>query len=161
MKKYYVSFRSYGLISVILPVIFILNGILVLTSENDYGGFMGKVKLYTNIMWVIMGLVFIVQAYRIFTKRVYLGINEQNIIYKFTRKGITFDYSDAEFYTAKQSGNSFVIRYKSLNNGKKKVIPLNMFNSDPTEFFKLLKMHSHKDIFIKKYGEELKLFEIE
>ena len=106
-----------------------------------------------------MGAVALIQVYRIYSKKVYFEINEQKMIYRFSRKSTIHEYSDTDFYTAKQSGSSIYIYYNSINNSKKRIIPLNIFKIDIDELLTLLSKYSKKDVFIKNYGEELKLFE--
>jgi hypothetical protein len=138
-----------------------VNSVLFFIGDSDYTIFIEKENLFSSIFWFVIGIIATYQVYRVQTKKIYLVLNETNIFSKlYNGKGTVFEFSDAEFYTAKQSHRGFVIHYKSLDDGKKKVIPLNMFNVDSKEFLKLLSKQSGKDVFIKEYGEEQKLFEI-
>ena len=157
MKRYYVCLK-YKLLFLVLPIAFLFNGILFTFKKPDSGGFFGTINQYSYILWYVIGLVFLFQLYRIYTKKVYLELNEKNIVYKFTGTGLTSDYNDAEFYTAKQVGGGYNLVYTSMKREKKVFIPLNMFEIEYTEFFSSLSSYSSKDVYIKRYGEELKLF---
>ncbi len=159
MKRYYISFKSYGLITSLLPILFIANGILYTINRPESNGFLGFVSQFVHIFWFAMGGIALVQVYRIYKKKVYFEINEQKMVYSFLRKSSIHEYSDADFYIAKQSGSSINIYYNSVKSSKKKIIPLNIFNIDSDELLTLLSKYSKKDVFIKNYGEELKLFE--
>ncbi len=159
MKRYYISFKSYGMITALLPILFIANGILYTINRTESNGFLGFVSQFVHIFWFAMGAIALVQVYRIYKKKVYFEINEQKMIYSFLRKSSIHEYSNADFYTAKQAGSSINIYYNSIKSGKKKVIPLNIFNIDSDEVLTLLSEYSNKEVFIKNYGEELRLFE--
>lgn len=161
MKRYFVSYKRYGIISTVLPLLFIFNGVLYTIKQPSSDGFLGAINQYAYILWFSMGAIALLQAYRIYSKKIYLEINETCIIHSFIGKGIVHNYTDVESYTVKQSGKTMNIFYKSIDTGKKKVIPLNIFEVDSNEFLVLLSKNSNKEIYVKRYGEELKLFEIE
>ena len=157
--RYYVSFKGYGFLVILLPILFITNGILFIIAKPDSDGFLGFMNQYIYIFWFISGAVGLIQVYRIYKRKVYFEINDQKMIYSFRRKSSVFEYNDAEFYTAKQSGSSLNINYKSLKSGKKKTISLKIFNIDLDEFLTLLNKYSKKNVFVKYYGEELRLID--
>ena len=159
MKRYYVSFKGYGFTTILLPILFITNGILFTIYRPESDGFLGFVNQFAHILWFVTGAIGFIQVYRIYKKKVYFEINEQKMIYSFLRKSSIHEYSNADFYTAKQAGSSINIYYNSIKSGKKKVIPLNIFNIDSDEVLTLLSEYSNKEVFIKNYGEELRLFE--
>lgn len=158
MKRYYVSFRRYGIVATALPVLFILNGILFINDAPESDGILGFVNEYSYIMWFLIGILSLVHVYKIYTKKVFFEINESNMIYKFGGKGIFYEFSDADSYIAKQSGSSRTLIYISKNTNKKVKVRLSTFDINFTEFLTLLTKYSHKDVYTQEYGLEPVLF---
>lgn len=154
MKRYYVDYLKYGIIATLLPILLIMNGVQSLLNSHEADGFLGK---YLYIMWFIYAFLTLINAYRIYTKKLYFEINGSGMVINSMWNRIVFNYEDAEFFTAKQSGKARVIHYENISTGKVVKIGMSIFKVDYDELLSLLRKYSGKDVYIKDYGEEPEL----
>jgi len=157
MKRYYTSVVRYRIGAVMLPVILIFNAIAFTLNKPETSGFLGAVNQYENFMFALMAIFMTIHIVRIFSQDVYFEISPEKMINRLTKKEVTFEYSDAEYYTVKRSGKGINVYYKSIESGKKVKIVLYIFEVDQSEFISLLKTFSSKDVYFKDYGEEPKI----
>lgn len=160
MKRYYTSFLRYKLVMILLPIVFIFNGVVFMIDKTESNGALGIPGQFMGYFFIIMAIFMTINLIRILKNDVYFEINQDKMINRISRKEITYEYSDAEFYTFQKSGNGGNIFYRSLESGKKVKIGLSSFEIDYTEFMTLLKKYSKKDIYYKDYGQEAKIFEV-
>ena len=157
MKRYYTSILRYRIVAVILPIVFIDNAVSFSTDITELDGIFGLLNIFSNVMFVVFGIFSLFHLYKIYKKEVYFEINETNMVLSYRKKTV-YEYHDADSYLIKQAGKAKKLYIKSNDTGKKLLVPLNIFEVDYDEFLELLSKHSHKDIYIKDYGNVERLY---
>ncbi len=157
MKRYYTSFLRYNFVMTLLPVLFIVNGVLFTIGPIEPSGIFGRATEYFNYLWFIMAIFSFINVYRIYKKQVYFEINKTSMVYSFGKIKKIYEFEDAEHFVIRPTGKQRKIYIKSIKKGKMVKVNLSIFEMNYDEFIVLLSDYSGKEVYFKDYGEEPKL----